>query len=196
MNCRQIRHWIEVADFRPDETIAAHLETCELCREWFQEGRLLAALRRDPVPAPSPGFADRVVAEAIRQGRTEPSGRTQLRLGVAAAVSLVVAGLLAWLLAAAPRTAPAPAAPQMVNVVIDANAYRRGALLTLELSDELELDGYGEQRRIEWRTDLKKGRNLLSLPVKVRPGSDRGDVRVALSYDGSRATEMRIPVGT
>lgn len=114
---------------------------------------------------------------------------------MAATLLIAVAGWIAWL--ALPGSGPSEVQPEprVLHVVIDAKEHRQGALVTLDLSEEVELEGFGDQRHIEWRTDLAKGRNLLKLPVKVTPGRQSGEIKVALSYNGDGGAEMRIPVG-
>lgn len=142
-----------------------------------------------PVPEPSAGFIDRALraAQSRRVPHAPPAG-----LAAAAAVLLTTAVALLAALTDTPRAGSVPEI-RVVNVIIEARVARTDALVTIELAEGLELEGFAEQRRIEWRTDLLQGRNLLALPVRSRSGA-HGDIRVALSYDGTQSTQLTIPV--
>lgn len=195
MNCSEFRAGVNARGNADEAAYRRHLGTCELCRAWYGEWRLAQALQSLPVPEPSPGFVDRALhaaAMANRQGRSR-------QYAAAAAVLLMVAAGLGGLFSL--REYPGEdgaldvvsAEPRMVNVVIDTRRDRQDALVTIELADDLELDGFSGQRRIEWRTDLARGRNLLALPVRSTSGTG-GEIRVALRYDDQTTTELRIPV--
>jgi hypothetical protein len=118
----------------------------------------------------------------------------------AVAASLAAVALTLGVLRPFPDGAPGPApvvfdvsvAPftvTPVDVLIDSVADRSGAMLTVTLSENLALDGYGEERVIRWQTELPAGRNLLRLPVVVKdstPGlllveMDHGSIRKSVS---------------
>ncbi|MFW6094313.1 MAG: hypothetical protein ACODAC_10095 [Pseudomonadota bacterium] len=164
-----------------------------MCRHWYEDRRLEQALT-DAVPDPGPGFEDRVLRRAVAASREAAPRSWRRPAGIATAALATVLALAALLGEPWSAAAPEPK-PRMVNVVIDAKENRRDALVTVELADDLELAGYSDQRRIQWRTDLAKGKNLLALPVRARSGA-QGDIRVALSYQGGAATQMRIPFGS
>lgn len=198
MTCNRIRAELALLGYSdsPGPAQRAHLARCELCRRWHEDWKLGTALAAQPVPAPSAGFADRALARAARQGDGRHTVARRGSLAAAAAVLLMVTGIIA--LSGGPVSgpdAPPGTAPvsRLVNVVIDAKDDRSDARVTVEITGNLELEGYGGQRLIEWQTDLRKGRNLLALPVRVKEGAS-GDLRVALSYHGGTRKEMHIPV--
>ena len=196
MTCSRIRDEIAARGFRhgPGPAHEAHLVACELCRHWYEDFELRAALAAQPVPPPSPGFVDRALANAAQ---ADAQGRVRLWTmgGAVAAAVLALAIGVAGVLRPGQESGQVfgPASTRLVNVVIEARDDRSQALVTVELTEELELEGYGDRRRIEWHTDLAKGRNLLALPVRVRSGA-AGDLRIALSYEGGTRKEMHIPV--
>jgi hypothetical protein len=187
MNCNQIRADVREKGLQADAGVIDHLDRCPLCRAWYADHRLAMALQALPVPEPSPGFVDRALRNAAL-GR--PQRAPSAWLSAAAAILLTVAvALLA--LVSTPRSAELDT--RIVNVVIEARDNRTNALVVIDLADDLELEGFAGERRIEWHTDLARGRNLLTLPVRSRSGRG-GDIRVALHYDDGQRTEVRIPV--
>jgi hypothetical protein len=204
MNCNDIRTEIAARGLDAGLHLTEHVAACDLCRAWLDDHRLRLALEALPVPEPSPGFVDRVLQAAT--GSVEATGSVQRTgagvrsappAGLAAAAAVLLTVAVALLATLGGRGAPdgAEIHTQIVNVVIEARADRADALFTVELTEGLELDGFGEQRRVEWHGQLLRGRNLLALPVRGRAGTT-GDIRVSLSYDGVAGTELRIPVGT
>lgn len=197
MDCKQLRDEASAGNFRLDLRHRGHIEGCELCRSWYRQERLRAALAREAIPEPDGGFTDRVLAAASSFASHEASPARRTWPAAAAAVMVVALAFLGWL--AQPEstqdTAPeALAQARVVKLVIDAKEHRHQALLTIELTDGLQLEGFGDRRHIEWHTDLAKGRNLLTLPLRATSATS-GDVYVALSYEGRTRTEMRVPVG-
>lgn len=195
MQCRFVRAAISLQGYRAsrlDSAQRAHLAECEPCRAWHAEEILKVALQRPSVPDPSPAFVDQALARAAREHRHRVP---RTLWSAAAAVILTVA--VALLAGIGPgEDTPATAAlaaqgPRIVNVVIEAKEQREDATVTVRLAKDLELEGFEGQHLIQWQTTLAKGRNLLALPVRSKTGAG-GDVRIALSYDGSNRSEMRI----
>jgi hypothetical protein len=195
MNCDRARTEI----FGPAEPALAarrHVEACELCQVWLDDARLIQALRAEPIPEPSAGFVDRALQRA---SQPRPARFAHPALAAAAAVLLAVAAVVAVVMPGERVTEVRPVvespilAPRIVNVVIDAKDDRPGTLLRIELTEDLELEGFANQQSMEWRTDLTRGRNLLALPVRSKAGRG-GDIHVALRYADRPGTELRIAV--
>ena len=202
MNCDQHRIRIQARGYRHDRVDAAeqqHLDECELCRNWYRDAVLKAILERQPVPKPTAGFVERALREATGVANTAARTRRQaVARSLAAALLLTIGGFLVAMLAvregeSANDSGTRLAGHRIVNVIIDAKGPREDATLTIQLAEDLELEGFADQHLIEWQTDLAKGRNLLALPVRSKTGAG-GDIRVALSYDGELRKEMRIPL--
>ncbi|MFU8815640.1 MAG: hypothetical protein ACNA7W_09855 [Pseudomonadales bacterium] len=166
------------------------------------EDLLKAALAAEPVPEPSDGFVDRVLASAVAaQPRRRWRARWVAAAGVAmaASVALAVTAILTVTMglrdAVPVETLQAShhGEPRIINVVISATDRRQDATLTIRLAEDLELDGYAGLNLIQWQTDLEQGRNLLALPVRSKTGSG-GEIWIALAYNGAAEKEMRIVV--
>ena len=109
MGCREVQQKLdlfarqEVTAFER-ESIEAHLQSCEACRQSLQRLRELEqVLAVSPAPPVPDGFAARVVAMAERQQATprrttEPSGSSAHRIRLTAAtIAALAAGLLVGL---------------------------------------------------------------------------------------------------
>lgn len=187
MNCIETRTNIVSSRNRADPIALEHVDECPLCQAWYADHRLATALRDLPIPEPSPGFIDR----ALRQAALGRAPRAPSAWLSAAAAVLLSAGVMLLAVVGTPKMDPLDT--RIVNVIIEARDHRSNALVVVELTDDLELEGFTGERHIEWHTDLARGRNLLALPVRSRSGRG-GDIRVALHYDDGQRTEVRIPV--
>ncbi|MDR9502249.1 MAG: zf-HC2 domain-containing protein [Desulfurivibrionaceae bacterium] len=186
MNCQEARPKIHgLADNtlnrRETRELQAHLDGCGRCgQEYAQEKRMLAALRNLPVPPPSKDFVRRSFARARARHEEKKRRRSTISLWGGA----VAAGVALWLMVAG---APGPITPEheqpglqaislkineqrLVQVVVDAPRDMLQADLLIELPSQLEVAGFPGRREIEWTADLRKGRNLLNLPLIAKSG--------------------------
>jgi hypothetical protein len=199
MNCNHHRDTIRALGYRDDQldaTSREHLDACELCRAWYREDLLQAALAAQPVPDPSAGFVDRVLANAVSAAPAQHRP-TRRNWAAAAVFAVAVTGtFITFGLRESPLEEMSQVAQRearVVNVVIDASDRREDATLTIRLAEDLELEGYAGLHVIEFQTDLERGRNLLALPVRSKTGAG-GEIWIALSHDGGNEKTMRIHV--
>ncbi len=204
MKCTQARQQIQSLDRHEDlrqlanTALAEHLADCELCRQYASDALLVRELAALEVPEPSPEFLSRALTRAQQPARRR-------WLPAAAAASLLVAVAAGWLgfgalAPQAPDTAPVVAETeqaqpgyhrQEIHIVIHSRSDRDNAELSIELAENLELEGFGGQRRLAWHTSLKKGPNLLVLPVRARDKG--GELRVtSILEDKALETSVRV----
>ena len=178
MNCRIAKTLMQDAadgELNGADTglIHAHLEECPACREDYRQTlKMLESLRNLPVPPPSAGFAERVLAKATRS-RPLAEVSHSLRPAAGIAASLLVLFLLVtltidrWpgrqttdivLLGDEVRT---------IRVAIESAQVVDGIRMTIDVSDNLEIEGYRDQREISWTARLEQGINLIALPVSA-----------------------------
>jgi hypothetical protein len=182
MNCRKaLEYRDDYIDgyLSQEEKVAVreHLDSCQQCHDAFKRDEdMLQALRALPVPAPSPGFARRSLQHA------QSSGRWQIQKSLAPLLSAAMAAcLVLWLVTGLPRMSyhPAPELPtaqviikineqKIINVVVNAPRDLLDANVTIQLPEQVEMVGFPGKRKIEWKTDLRKGKNLLSLPIVAK----------------------------
>jgi len=190
-----------------------HRASCEACRALYtSELAMLEGLRAMPVIQPPAGFADRVLANAIK--RNVPQRQNYHRRGfmtgfgsaVAAALAVwVVVGMLPGEL---PDTDSAPgqdiassapvgveAQPPVLSVALALNTQQTvrlafasseplaGAKITIHLPENVALVGYPGRRELSWKTNLEKGDNLLSLPI-IATQVAQGQLIADIEYEG------------
>lgn len=211
MNCKQFTTWWNEwrdGTLAPDRArlMDRHLADCAGCRRHHRRmQRMLERLARWPAPEQAPaGLTRRLVARAagVQPRRNLP------RLYAVAATLLVgfVGGLLVWpaLDALSPgKPASGPAArvslalmqTETVRVAINAKRPVDNAVMTVELPPGVEIAGYPGQRRLHWQTDLKTGRNELTLPLTASEAVSGGLVKTRIEYEGRRK-ELSILVDT
>jgi len=154
--------------------VRAHLDSCQQCHDAFKRDEdMLQALRSMPVPLPSPGFVRHSIQHA------QSSGRWQMPKSLVPLFSAAMAAcLVLWLVTGLPRMGYQPAQElppaqviikineqRIVNVVVNAPRDLLDAHVTILLPEQVEMAGFPGKSEIEWKTDLRKGKNLLSLPI-------------------------------
>jgi len=148
-----------------------------------------------PVPAPRPGFVDRVLANATTRQpvRAAPGFRAALRQAstwwAAAAGALVATLACVAVLWMQSGSTPEPVLALMLNesrdvpLVIDSERDLEGATIRLYVTGSVALAGYEDQHEVEWQISLTRGANLLSLPVIARSTGD-GHVVAEIEHEG------------
>jgi hypothetical protein len=156
--------------------IMAHLQECAACREDYrQTSNMLEMLRGIPVSPPSSRPA------------TAGSRFKHVTGGIAAS-------LVAVFLTVSVITGPWPGQQdpdimliggevKTVRVAIDSPRVVEGITVTINVSDNLEIEGYGKQQAISWTTRLEQGINLIALPVNAIAAGD-GEIVARVGLDG------------
>jgi hypothetical protein len=167
---------------------------------------LQQALRRLPAPDPRPEFI--AAAFATATGRTHGLRRRSLvrellvswhlwlgaALGGAVAATLVLA-LVRPEVPAVPASAPLALTlheARNIDVLVDSERDLKDASIRIVASGSVALDGFENEHEIDWRTDLRHGSNLLTLPVIARsPGAGQ---LVAVIEHAGRTRRVTISV--
>jgi len=146
----------------------------------------------DP-PVLSTELTDRLLATAIARGerarlqqRTSATVLTLLLVAVTAGIGFGERG-------ASPDAAVVLATvgdPHVVRLVYDSHADRNEARVSVTLPDNLEVAGFPGTRDLTWSTSLRKGKNLLELPVVLTDTSE-ALLKVAFASD-SGLKEVRL----
>lgn len=182
MDCKQLQNQLD--DYL-DGTLAeaerqaihAHLSACSTCQSVIAEEKdLRDMLRNLPVPPPSAGFADRALRIAVERN-SQHHHRAGFIKGFGAAMA---AGLALWVIVGILPVSKAPttsgdheisiALYQTQNVKLAFHTVNeiKDARITIQLPENLALAGYEGRRELAWRTDLTKGDNILTLPIKAQ----------------------------
>ncbi|MBI5559500.1 MAG: zf-HC2 domain-containing protein [Deltaproteobacteria bacterium] len=186
MNCEKARQYRD--DYLDDclverekNSVRQHLDLCPRCRHVFnRDAEMLRALRSLPVPPPSPGFVERSFSKAGARSRKPPQ-----KWLIPSWAGALAASLILWLSIGMPhlpghRTAEAPAAAvtitineqKTVKLVVNAPRDLLNAQVTIELPSQVEMVGFPGSSEIAWTTNLRKGKNLLSLPLVAKSAGE------------------------
>jgi hypothetical protein len=162
---------------------------------------LRQALRRMPTPEPRAGFVERALARAAAQPRSQQAESLPGRLRnfalrwetwVGAALGGAVAAALTLVLLRIVDTPAVSPQPQLaltlnearnVDVLIDSERELKGATIRIVASGSIALDGFDDERYVDWQADLERGSNLLSLPVVARTAG-KGRLVAVIEYQG------------
>ena len=162
---------------------------------------LRQALRRMPTPEPRAGFVERALARAAAQPRAEQAeflpGRlrsfaSRWETWAGAALGGAVAAALTFVLLRTVDPAAVSPQPQLaltlhetrnVDVLIDSERELKGATIRIAASGSIALDGFDDERHVDWQADLEPGSNLLSLPVVARTAG-KGRLVAVIEHDG------------
>ena len=190
MNCQTTNHLLQ--DFiddrlsgRDTKQVGAHLEQCVACRENYQNTlSVIELLKQARVPSASPDFTTRVLECAAAAGQPTRGRRLPYIASGIAASFMVVFVLLSMMI-----NPPRPSAPivligdqvQTIKVAIESAHSVDSIRMTIDVSDNLEISGYQNQKVISWNTRLEKGTNIIALPVSaIARGDGEINARVGL----------------
>jgi len=207
MNCHDIHnHCDTYLDHEMSDTqkraLEAHLESCPACRHYMQQAQdIRDALTKLQAPAMRPDFAVQAFNK-VRQQNTAVAGSKRFTgTGLALAASLALAGIVGVFIYQPNSMEPQPEPnaiqismqqPKSISVVFNAKEDLDQVTISIELSDNLALDGYAGKRTVSWNTPLQKGKNMLSLPI-IATQSGNGTVIARLRL-GDQDKTFRIHV--
>ena len=155
------------------EQLIRHTESCAGCHKELRALELLqSALRDMPVEPAREFFARQVLRNATGKQHRSPGFMHWFGAGFAGAM---VAGLVLWGVVATfqPWQSPAPVAAfsialnqqRSISLAFNAPKDVQGVTVSIDLPEQFEVLGHEGRRKLTWKTDLKKGRNILRLPV-------------------------------
>lgn len=171
-----------------------HVSCCAECAGELEIAKSLAiGLRNQPLPHHTDDFKQRVFAEVRRQ-HIDDRQRDHGYSFAAGFATAAVASLVIWFVSSVFIADSYVEQPQMITVamnqaqtvslIFDSPGDIQLAELKIDLPDNMELDGYPGRRELTWQTSLKKGQNILELPV-MAIGVGQGELLAQLNYDGT-----------
>lgn len=164
--------------------------------------KLMVALRAMSVPEPRSGFIDRALLIATQNKKAAVNRhqmdisrmwfRVETWIGAAAgaAVALVAAFLFfSFYQPATKDTGITLALYEMrdIDVLIDSDRDLNGATIRIAVTGGVALDGFDNEHIVDWQADLKRGSNMLSLPVIARK-LGAGQLVAIVEHDGRTRT--------
>jgi hypothetical protein len=165
---------------------------------------LRRALKRLPAPEPRAGFVDRAFAKATEQNRRRSPGRlsrlaqfvTRWEMWVGAVLGGAVATLVTLMMLRSPLQ-PSEAGITLalnemrnIDVLIDSERALEDATIRIVATGSVALDGFDNEREIDWQAQLTQGSNMLSLPVVAR--SKGAGQLVAVIEHGGRSRRVTV----
>lgn len=176
------------------EEYLAHAADCAACDAALRGRLATLAMERLPVEEPPAGLLDRIATDVTQSGAphgTSGSFWTGAAFGGAIAASLLAIVLMLGVFEM-PAEQPQSVAefsisvdePRMMHVAIEADRALPGAEISILLTGNVEIDGYGDRRELNWSENLDAGINKLSLPL-VASGEGGGQMVVRLSHPDS-----------
>ena len=190
MNCRDRQNSFDeyldgLLDNQQQADLKAHVESCSNCKAQLQQQLVLSeALRQMPVEPARSGFAQAALQRARQAhvvqntphphpvAKREPFFKHWFAAGFGGAFA---AGLALWAVftvigpfqpaSDVPMFSIAVQQTRSVSLAINVPEDMDGVTLTVELPKNFEISGYRGKQQLAWQTRLKKGRNVLTLPV-------------------------------
>jgi hypothetical protein len=208
MDCEQLQSRLDdmldntLPEHEYQET-QGHLSECVSCQALVAEEQALRTMLRElPVSPPSAGFADRALRVAVERN-SRHHHRSGFIKGFAAAMA---AGLALWIIVGILPVSKSPYAPagheneisialyqtQNIKLAFNSAIELKDARITIELPNNLALTGYEGRRELTWHTNLTKGDNILTLPVKAQAIA-KGRIIAKIEH-GSRTKTIEIAI--
>lgn len=159
---------------------------------------LRRAIKRIPAPEPRPEFVDRALANATSKTRPPRSrlahliGRweTWAGAGLGGAVATLLTLMLSRPVEPKPDITLALNEIRDIEVLIDSERTLEDATIHIVATGSVALDGFDNEREIDWQTHLDRGNNMLSLPVVAR--SKGAGQLVAVVEHGGRTRRVTV----
>ena len=160
-------------DAEQADGVERHAEACASCQHAIQENRQLRGeLAGLPVEGPSEGFFDQALDRAVRE--TDKRAKPWfVRSGGAVAAVFALLFITGVLVQPANLTSSSDI-PEVtismhevtpVNLKFSSEVALHDARVSLRLPEGVQLAGFSGRDTLSWTTDLKKGDNILKLPL-------------------------------
>jgi hypothetical protein len=169
-----------------------HIAGCSDCDDALQGAIAMQTIRSRQTEAAPHGSFERVMRRTADVATRQTSGpRFWLGAGFGGAIA---ASLLALAFALGMLTVPEqPEVAEFMlsmeesrpmHVAIEADRPLQGATISILLSGDVQLEGFGDRRELSWTENLDAGVNKLTLPLKA-VGAHGGQMVVRLNHPDS-----------
>jgi hypothetical protein len=172
----------------------AHIAGCEDCRDALRGSAALYEFRKRNLATAPEGLFTRVVQDVVTNAEPRKAGYGFWHgtgFGAAVAASVVIAVIAFGVVQSPGNGATATHDVEIalnetrnVNIAIEAGRDFAEATVSVFLSGDVELAGFGSKKEISWNTSLVQGVNQLSLPI-IATGPSGGTLLVRLDNDGA-----------
>ena len=181
-----------------------HVSDCPECTGNLATAEsILSGLQKLPVPQPSANFKQRVFSKVRTQHKDEHQHHPGFSFSTGFATA-AIASLAIWLVTSVyipdtlveqPQTISISMnEAQIVRLVFDSQADIQQVNLSIDLPDNMQLDGYPGLSELSWQASLQKGQNVLALPI-MATGYGQGELLAQVNY-GDKVKIFRILLKT
>jgi hypothetical protein len=186
-DCKTVQSQIdEFLDLTLDKQVqiqlSEHIDKCKACAGFVDAQRQFSAsLKQMPVLGPSADFYSRVFINIERKQSEQKTIHSHRKGFVRGFSTAIAAGLALWVVVGLypqikqqPLQDPVYAVSmsldevQIVSLAFHTVNAVNNAKVTLKLPANMELVGYEGMSELTWNTQLKKGDNLLKLPMRAK----------------------------
>ena len=166
-----------------------HIAACEDCSDAFEGAIAMHTMRSIPVESTPAGMFERVMNRTVEQDETGQRFWLGAGFGGAIAASLLAVAFALGMLTIPEKPEVAEFYVSMdesrpMHVAIEADRPLQDAKISILLSGDVRIDGFGDRRELSWTDNLDAGINKLTLPL-VAIGADGGQMVVRLDHPDS-----------
>jgi hypothetical protein len=149
---------------------------------------VIEALKGIHVPPSSPGFSARVIENATKTKRTRIANLLRYVTSGIAASFIILAVLVSTFSSPVFESQDWPVVFidgefQIIKVAINSAHSIDSVEMTVQISDNLAIEGYENQKHISWNTNLSQGVNVIALPVSAIALGD-GEITTRVRLNG------------
>lgn len=175
-----------------------HVSNCPTCQCVLDDAQKIQhALQNLPLEEADSGFEERVLSNVHNRYKQQQS-KNHFVSGFATAMA---ASLAIWFAVSLFQPEMSEQnisvvnlsvdAPRTVKLKFDAPTRLDQVTMSIELPDHVELSNYPGQKTLSWKTSLKKGSNVLSLPV-IAIGNGKGKLIAHIKYGNNKMKNISI----
>ncbi len=209
MKCNQVK--LNVENYLDGEmpilqlnAVSGHVKTCESCRSVLtSEEMLRQALRCLPAADVNPRFIKKAMNTASKSQASESWIHRYFMPGVTSAVT---ASLAIWFLTSGtvmqttavpedgsfPLISMAIHETRTVQMVFNSPDDFKAVSFKLSLPEGFEVAGYPGNKELDWKVDIKKGSNVLSLPI-IALIAGKGELVAHIAHiDKTKSFRLRV----
>ena len=189
MNCTDLNNLLDdyVADRLEgslSEQISSHLSECEMCRKLVhQHKEYFVRINTFTAPSLSSSRSARILRLAVAEGQKKLDAKNQRMSFVRGFVAASVLAVTAFIGLNTLQPTSQPTAlvgmydwVEEISLVINVPEDMNGAQLILDLPADISIQGLEHLARVKWPVDLKKGSNVIELPVYIEPYAEYAEV--------------------
>lgn len=190
------------------KTVESHIEHCSSCQQVLEENKAIRhALRSLPIEEASSDFEDKMFTAVRRHygaDRNRPGRRHSGNRFITGFTTAIAASLALWFASTMYTPQLDQESPHVVNLAMnqvrtvklmfEAPTDLTEVTLSIELPENIELEGYAGMNQLTWQASLNKGQNVLALPV-IAIGDGQGELVAQLNY-GDRTKQFHVVLKT